>query len=321
MMNLLHTGGKLFFASSVYDMYLSAKAKSGSCRIHGHVSAADHCNLLSAHDRGIGILTEGLHQIASGQVFVGGEYAVGVLTGDSHEFGKSCAGADKYGGKTFLIQKLIDGNGFSHNHISLDFNAQRLHVFNFLLHYGFLGKTEFRNTINQHAAGLMKRLKNGHIIAHFGEISRAGKTCRSGTDYGYLFTLLFRSAFRLNAVFSGPVSHIALQLSNGNGLSLDASDALSFALALLRADAAADGRQGRRSADHLIGGLHISFFHLLNKAGNVDGYRTALYALCVFAVNASGSLFHRFFFIISQADLLKVGRSYLCILFPDGYLF
>ena len=87
------------------------------------------------------------------------------------------------------------------------------------------------------------------------------------------------------------------------------------------ADAAADSRKGGGSADHLIGGLHIPFLHLLDEAGNVDGYGTALHTLCVFAVNASGSLFHRFFSVISQADLLKIGRSDLSILFPDGYLF
>ena len=321
MMHFLHTGGKLLLASSVYDMHLSAQTQSRSCRIHGHVSAADHSDLLTAHDGGIGILAEGLHQVASGQIFVGGKYAVCILTGNSHELGKSCAGADEHGGKSFLIQELVDGDGFAHDHVGLDLHAKRLHVFNFLLHNGFLGKTEFRNTINQHAAGLVKGLKNGHVVAHLRQIARAGKACRAGTDHGYLLAFLFRGAFRLDAVLSGPVSHKTLQLTDGNGLALDASDTFSFALALLRADAAADSRKGGGSADHLIGGLHISFLHLLDEAGNVDGYGTALHTLCVFAVNASGSLFHRFFSVISQADLLKIGRSDLSILFPDGYLF
>ena len=320
-MHLLHTGRKLFLASSVYDMYLGAETQSRSRGVHCHVSAAYHGNLLSAHDGRIGILAEGLHQIASGQIFIGGKYAVCVFSGDAHELGKSGSGADEHGGEALLVQKLVDGDGFAHDHVGFDLHAERLHVFNFLLHHGFLGETELGNPVDQHAAGLMKRFKDGHVIAHFRQIPGAGKACGAGTDHGYLLSLLFCGSFRPDPVFSRPVRHIALQLADGNGLSLNASDAFSLALAFLRADAAADRRQRGGSADHLIRGLHIPFLHLLDKAGNIDGYRAALHALGVFAVDAAGSLLHRLFFIISQADLFKVGRPYLRILFSHRHLF
>ena len=45
-------------------------------------------------------------------------------------------------------------------------------------------------------------------------------------------------------VLAVPVGHKALQTADANGLALDAADALALALALLRADTAADGGQG-----------------------------------------------------------------------------
>ena len=321
MVHFLHTGRKFFLASSVYDMYFSAETQGSPRGVHRHVSAAYHGHLLSAHDGRIGILAEGLHQIASGQIFIGGKYAVGIFPGDAHELGKARAGTDEYGRKALFLQKLVDGNGFAHDHVGFNLHAKGLHVFNFLLHHGFLGKTELGNPVNQHAAGLVKGLKNSHVIAHFSKIPRAGKARGAGTDHSHFLSLLFRGSFRFDPVFPRPVGHKALQLADGNGLALNASDTFSLALAFLRADAAADRRQCGGSADHLIRGLHIPFLHLFDKAGNIDGYRAALHALGVFAVDAAGSLLHRLFFIISQADLFKVGRPYLRILFSHRHLF
>ena len=321
VVNLLHTGGKLFLTSSVYDMYLGAKTQSGSRGVHGHVASADHGDLLSAHDGRIGILAEGLHQVASGQILVGGEYTVGIFTGNPHEFGKSGSGADEHGGEALFVHKLVDGDRFSNDHVGLDLHAQRLHVLDLFFHNGFLGETEFGNAVYQHAAGLVKGLEDGHVIAHLGQISRAGKARGARADHGHLFALLLCGSLRLDPVFSRPIRHEALQLTDGNGFALNSSDAFSLTLALLRANAAADGGQSGGGADHLIGGLHISLLHLFDEAGNVDGYGASLHALRVFAVDASGSLFHRLFFVISQADLLKVGCPFLRILFPDGYLF
>ena len=103
MVNLLHTGRKLCFTSSVYHMNLSAQTESGSCSVHGNVSAAYDYNLLAGCDGCIIIVAEGLHQVASCQVLVGREYAVGVLARDAHELGKTSAGTDKYGGEALLV--------------------------------------------------------------------------------------------------------------------------------------------------------------------------------------------------------------------------
>ena len=78
-------------------MHLCAQTECCSGSIHGNVSAAYNCYLLAQVDWRIVIITEGLHQVASGQILVGREYTVGVLTWNSHELGKSCAGTDEYG--------------------------------------------------------------------------------------------------------------------------------------------------------------------------------------------------------------------------------
>ena len=67
-----------------------------------------------------------LHQVASGQILVSGEYAVGVLARNSHKLGKSCAGTDEYGLIAFLIHQLVYGHGFTDDNIGLNLNAQFL---------------------------------------------------------------------------------------------------------------------------------------------------------------------------------------------------
>ena len=84
---------------------------------------------------------------------------------------------------------------------------------------------------------------------------------------------------------------------------------------------AGDCRQGGSFADHLIGRLHIPVFYLLYKAGNINGHRTALDTLGIFAVNAPCRFFHSFFFIVAKAYLIKIGCPNLCILFSHRNLF
>ena len=90
--DFLTSCGKLFLTSAVDDMGLGTQTQSGSGCVHSNVAAADDDSLFGLHDRGSGIVAEGLHQIASGQVFVCGEYTHSLLAGYVHELGKACAG-------------------------------------------------------------------------------------------------------------------------------------------------------------------------------------------------------------------------------------
>ena len=244
MMDFFHTGRKLFFTSSVYDMYLSAKAERCSGSIHSHVSAAYDSNLFPAHDRRFGIFAESLHQVASCQIFIGGKYTVGIFSGNSHEFGKSCSGTDKYCGKSFFRKKFVNSYRFSNNNVCLNSNSQRFYVLDFLLNHILLGKTELGNTINQNTAGLMKSFKNSNLITHFCKITRTGKACRAGSYNGNFFPFFLFCAFRLNVIFCCPVGYKTFQLTDGDRLSLNSPDTFSLTLAFLRAYTAAHRGKG-----------------------------------------------------------------------------
>ena len=103
MMNFLCTGRKLCLRTTVNNVYLCAETKCGSCSVHSYVAAADYSNFLAVCDRGIVIIAECFHQVVSGQELVCGEYAVCVLTRDSHEHRKASTGTDEYCFKSFVF--------------------------------------------------------------------------------------------------------------------------------------------------------------------------------------------------------------------------
>ena len=162
----------------------------------------------------------------------------------------------------------------------------------------------------------MQCLKDRYVISHLCEISRTGKACRAGTDHCNLFSLLLRSALGLNAIFSRPVSHKTLQLTDGNGITLDAADTLSFALALLRAHTSADCGKCACLADDLISLFNIAFLYFMNECRDVDRNGTTLDTLCILTIDTSGSLALRLFHVIAKTNLFEVCCPHLCILFP-----
>ena len=130
----------------------------------------------------------------------------------------------------------------------------------------------------------MKSFKNRHIIAKLCQVACTGKTCRAGTDNGNLLALLLSRCFRYESMLSGPVSNETLQLSDGNCLSLDAADTLSFTLTLLRADTAADCRKSRGLRNRVGCANVIFLFYLADKCRNINFYGTSVYTAGVFAV-------------------------------------
>ena len=240
VMNFLCTGRKLSFATTVNDMYLSAETKSGSCSIHSYVSAANNCNFLAVCDWCIIVITESFHQVVSGQELVGREYAVGVLTRDSHEHRKTSTGTDEYSFKALFVHQLVDGGGFTDNNVGLDLNTESLYVLNLFLYNSALRKTELRNTIYQYAAGFVKSLKDGYIVTHFCQIAGTGQSGRTRTDDGYLLAVFLSRSIRFDTVLACPVSYETLQFTDGNRFSFDTADTFTLTLALLGADTSAD---------------------------------------------------------------------------------
>ena len=317
MMYFFHSGRKLLFASAVYNMYLSTQTKCGSCSIHSHVTAAYHSYLLTMHDRCSGIGVKRLHQIASGQVFIGREYTVGILAGDTHELRKSCTGTDKYSLEALFVHQLIDGHGFTYHYVGFNMNTERFYIFDLFCHNAALGKTELRDTVYQYTACLMQCLEDGNIITHLCQISGTSQTCGTGTNNSYLFTVLLCCRCGFDTVFPCPVSYKTLQLTDRDGIPLEATDTFSFTLAFLGAYTTADSGKCAGFTDDTICFFDIATLHLFNELRDLDRYGTALYTLCIFTVNAAGSLFHCFFFVISETHLFEVGSTFLCILLSD----
>ena len=295
-------------------MYFSTKTKCCSCSIHCYVSAADNSYLLAVCDRCVVILAECLHQVVSGQVFICREYAFCSLTRDTHKHRKTGTGTDEDRLKSFLIEQLVDGDGFADNDVGFDLYAERFYVLYFFCNNIKLRKTELRNTVNEYAACLMQCFKNCDIVSHLCKIACAGKTGRTRADNCNFLAILFCRSSWFDAVLSCPVSNETLQLSDGNGFALDATDTFTLALALLWADTAADCRKCTGHGNYFICFLKVAFFYFFNEIRDIDGYRTSLYAFCILAVQAAGSLFHCFLFVVSKTYLVKICCSYLRIL-------
>ena len=90
--------------------------------------------------------------------------------------------------------------------------------------------------------------------------------------------------------------------------------------ALLRAHAAADSRQGGCFRQYLICRRNIPLLHLCDKSGYIDMYGAALHALGIFTFETALRFLHGLFQIIAVADLFKISRTNLWILFSDRHL-
>ena len=226
-----------------------------------------------------------LHQVGTGQKFVGGINALEIFAGDIHKFGQPRAGTDKHGLEAVFIFQFLDGKNPADDHVGLYLDAQCLKVIHFLLHDGF-GETEFGDTVNEHAARHVKRLENGDFIAHFRQIARAGEAGGARTDHGHLVPVggyggrFFR---RVHIMIIGDKSFETAD-THRFAARFDAARAFAFTLRLLRADAAADRGQRAGHRNNPIGFFKLAFRHFADKLGDSDIDGTARHAGTGFAV-------------------------------------
>ena len=122
-------------------------------------------------------------------------------------------------------------------------------------------------------------------------------------------------------VLAVPVGHEALQTADADRLILDAAGAFALALALLRADAAADGGQGGGAVDDLIGGLEVALGHMADELGDVDTDGAAGLAGLILAVDAALGLVHGHFGGVAQSHFLKILVADVGVLSGHGALF
>ena len=162
------------------------------------------------------------------------------------------------------------------------------------------------------------------------DVRRHGDAGGAGADDGDLL-----AGLGLDGVVDGgqglvgalPVGHVALEAADGDALPdvfVDGADGAELlALVLLRADAAADGRQDARLADDAEGLGVVALGDLMDEGGDVDGDGAALHARGVLALEATAGLDPRLSLGIAlghlaHVALADVGRLHGHLLLGDG---
>ena len=228
------------------------------------------------------------------------------------KLGQTRAGAEEHGLKAFLGEQLVDGDRAADDGVGHDLNAHALRAPSTSLRHDRLGQTELRDTVHQHAAGLVEQLVHGDFIAHAGEVARAGQTGRAGADDGDAVAvgnglLDLRVGVGVGGV---PVGDEALETADADALALDAADALALALMLLRADAAADGGQAVGGGDDLVSLFKFALGDLGDELWNADVHRAAADAGMLTAVEAALGLVDGDLLGVAESDFVKVLVAY-----------
>ena len=152
----------------------------------------------------------------------------------------------------------------------------------------------------------MQRLEYGNLVTQASEVAGAGQTRRACTNDGNLVTVGFRLYCLLGAVFARVVGNKALQTADGYRLALDAADTVTLALALLRADTAADSRQCGGFLDLRSRFEELALSDQRDELRDLDLYRTAGHAGLVLAVQAALCFLDRHFGGVAKRYLFKV---------------
>ena len=322
VVDLLLTGGDLLHAAAVDDVdLLGAHALGAAGGIHGHVAGANDGDLLVVLDGGVVIVPVGLHQVDAGQVLVGGVHAQQALAGDAQEPGQTGTGAQEHGLEALVGEQLVHGDGPADDGVGDHLHAQSLQPRHFPGHDG-LGQTELGDAVNQHAAGLVEQLVNGDVVAHAGQVARAGQTGGAGAHHRHPVTVAHGLLWLGGLIGVGgvPVGHEPLQAADAHALALLAPDALALALVLLGADPAAHGGQGVGGGDDLVCLFKFAGGDPVDELGDPDVHRAALHAQRLLALEAASGLVHGHLLGVAQGHLFKVLVAYQRLLLRHGVL-
>ena len=315
------SGGHFRFAPAVdhVDVF-RPQPFGGPGGIHGHVAGPHHGHVLpyihrSGHFREL----PGPHQVHPGKEFIGGVHPVEGFPRDPHKVRQPGAGTHVHSLEPFFPQKFVESKGAADHYIGHDLHTQYLQLFDFVLDDGF-GETEFRDTVHEHPAYLVEGFEQGHVIAHFGQIPGCGQAGRTSAHYSHFDAVLGSQALlhHVRTLFPGPVRHKPFQTADGHRFSLDAQDAVFFALVFLGTHPAAHGRQGVLVLQDVDGAVKILFRQGMDELGNVHVHRAPLHALGILAVQAALGFIHRRVFRIAQGHFLEIMVPYISRLFRHG---
>ena len=125
--------------------------------------------------RCVGRRVGSVHEVDAGQVFVAGEDAVEVLSGDIHEARQTGSGTDEDTLEALLFE-FFDGDGLADDGVCMELYTEGAQAVDLFVHDS-VRQTELGDAVFEHTADLMQRLEDMHFVTVFGGI--AGK-CQSG---------------------------------------------------------------------------------------------------------------------------------------------
>ncbi len=114
--------------------------------------------------------------------------AIKMFAGNAHELRQPRAGADKHRVVAFLVHQFVDGDRASHDYVGLKLHAHGAHVID-LLTDDRLRQAEFWNAIHEHAADLVQRLENVHLVALLHQVPRRRQAGGAAVHDGNLLSV------------------------------------------------------------------------------------------------------------------------------------
>ena len=305
MVHLLAAGGHVLLAAAVDHRHLAAQAQRRAGGVHGHVASAHDDDLAAQIDGGVVVFVVAVHEVGARQQLVGADDADEGLALDAHELGQAGAGGYVDGVVLHLAEELVDGDALADDDVGAYLDAQTAQVLDLGFHHLLLGQAEFGDAVDEHAAGMVQRLKDGDLVAVLGEVAGAGEAAGAAADDRHLAACRVALALRLG-LCAVVVGHEALQGADGYGLVLHAHHTAALALGLLRADASADGRQGGVVGDGDIGLVEVLFLDVLYELRYVDTHGAGLDAARLFALQAAAGLDEGLVLGEAEGDLVEV---------------
>ena len=234
--------GLVVFDADQRDLF-GAQTHGRAAGVEGHVAAADDDHVL-AH-------VDGRAEGGVAQQIDRREDALGVVAGDRQRAAALQADA-QVDGLVAVAQQRVDREVGAGGLAALQLDAERQNAVDVLLQHVGLGQAVLGDAEAQHAARFGLGLEDGGLVAEQRQVAGAGETARAGADDGYLLGEgRLGSGSGSGTLSNGEVADEALEAGDGDGL-LDLA-ARAVGLALVGADAAADGGEGVGLAGHAVG--------------------------------------------------------------------
>ena len=305
MFHFLQSGRHFRFRTTVNNhRFLRSQTAGRTHRIHGRISTSNHSYPLTEGHRSVGIFTGRIHQVHTGQIFVGRHDVDGVLARDIHEIRQSGTRSHKDSLEAFVFQ-LFYTEGLPNDAVLHKSHAHLRQVLDFHVH-NFVGQTELRNTVFQYPTNLVQGLEYSHIVSHLGHVARERQSRGSRTDHRHLDAVLGRNFRNRNlSAFPLIIGCKTFQVTDGHCFVPHLQvDTLRLTLLFLRTDTSAHSRKCTGFLQRTGCFQKFSTLNVLDEARNINAHRTTFHTGRIGTVQTSLGLRQRLFFVQSQVHFL-----------------